>query len=188
MRSLSTGYISPQYHLVFGDLFETFIIQGDDDSIIASIYNDLLISNMDWYTEESFDGTGKIIYRTPPLHNVWIYERGRRVRNAELARQKIHNEDHTHERNHEIPMIDIIPLNTNNYYYSITQVALISDNEMSVNYSVGQSPSESEVDFFYDSVAPPSDDPNISPEVSPDPRTRPNNSPEGYASLNQHPW
>ena len=84
-------------------------------------------------------------------------------------------------------MIDIIPLNTNNYYYSITQVALISDNEMSVNSSVGKSPSESEVDFFYDAVAPPSDDPNISPEVSPDPRTRPNNSPEGYASLNQHP-
>ena len=41
VRNLSTGHISPQYHLVFDDLFETFIRQGDNDNVVDGICNDL---------------------------------------------------------------------------------------------------------------------------------------------------
>ena len=33
VRNLSTGYISPQFHLVFGDLFETVVCLGEDDIV-----------------------------------------------------------------------------------------------------------------------------------------------------------
>ncbi len=37
VRHLSTGYISPQFHVVFDDLFETVVHNGDNDAIINSI-------------------------------------------------------------------------------------------------------------------------------------------------------
>ena len=37
VRNLRNGYISPQYHLVFDDLFETTVRQGDNDPVIDTI-------------------------------------------------------------------------------------------------------------------------------------------------------
>ena len=54
VRKLWTGYISPQYHLVFDDLFETTVWQGDNDPIIDTICNDLFESSRDWYEEEEY--------------------------------------------------------------------------------------------------------------------------------------
>ncbi len=73
MRNLSTGYISTQYHLVFDNLFETVIFQGDNDNVIDGIYNDLFECNRDWYAVEEYDD-GKLIYRPPPLDDVWLDE------------------------------------------------------------------------------------------------------------------
>ena len=35
---LRNGYISPQYHLVFGDLFDTAVRLGDNDPVIENIF------------------------------------------------------------------------------------------------------------------------------------------------------
>ena len=32
---LSTGFISPQFHLVFDDLFETVVCTKDDDNVLT---------------------------------------------------------------------------------------------------------------------------------------------------------
>ena len=37
VSNFSTGYISPQFHLAFDDLFETFICTKDDDSVFNAI-------------------------------------------------------------------------------------------------------------------------------------------------------
>ena len=37
VHNLSTGYISPQFHLVFDDLFETAIRTKDDDHVFNKI-------------------------------------------------------------------------------------------------------------------------------------------------------
>ena len=37
VRNLWTGYILPQYHLVFDDLFKTTVRQGDTDPVIDTI-------------------------------------------------------------------------------------------------------------------------------------------------------
>ena len=69
VRHLSTGHISPQFHLVFDDLFETVFHEGDNDVVIDAICNDLFEFNQDWYAKEEYD-KDKLIYRLPPLGNV----------------------------------------------------------------------------------------------------------------------
>ena len=55
---LSKGYISPQFNLVFDDLFETFISTRNDESVFDAICNDLFELNMDWYAKDEHDDTG----------------------------------------------------------------------------------------------------------------------------------
>ena len=52
VRHLRTGYILPQYHLVFDDLFDTAVSLGYNDPVNDNICNDLFDSSRDWYTEE----------------------------------------------------------------------------------------------------------------------------------------
>jgi len=37
VRHLSTGHVSPQFHVVFDDLFEAVICNGDNDAVVNSI-------------------------------------------------------------------------------------------------------------------------------------------------------
>ena len=78
VRNLKTGYISPQYHIVFDDLFETTFCRGENNPGIDQICNDLFDSSQDWYAEEEYYPEGQLIYRNPPLADVWIDEPGRR--------------------------------------------------------------------------------------------------------------
>ena len=84
VRNLSTGYISPQFHLVFDDLFETFICTKDDDNGFNKIYNDLFDSNRDWYAQDEHYDNVKLIQQPPPLEDVWLDEQGRRNFRHEL--------------------------------------------------------------------------------------------------------
>ena len=46
-QNLKTGYISPQYHIVFDDLFETKFCRGENNTVIDQICNDLFDSSRD---------------------------------------------------------------------------------------------------------------------------------------------
>ena len=81
VRHLTTNFISPQFHLVFDDLFETVNRIGDDDLVIESICNELFQLNRELFAEEELDEAGNIIYQPPPLHEVWLDEAGRRQGN-----------------------------------------------------------------------------------------------------------
>jgi len=73
---LTTGYISPQFHVVFDDMFDTVNCIGVDDRVIESICNGLFQHNQELYAEDELDEAGYIIYRPPPLHEVWRDEAG----------------------------------------------------------------------------------------------------------------
>jgi hypothetical protein len=45
VHHLSTGYVSPQFHVVFDDLFETVVCNGDNDAVINSICDRLFERN-----------------------------------------------------------------------------------------------------------------------------------------------
>ncbi len=77
VRHLSTGYVSPQFHVVFDDLFETVVHNGDNDAVINSICDGLFERNRELYVEDEFDADGMLVYKPPPLHKVWLDEAGR---------------------------------------------------------------------------------------------------------------
>jgi hypothetical protein len=58
----STTFISPQFHVVFIDLFETVNRTGDYEPIIESIYQNLFRLDRELYAEEELDEAGNIIY------------------------------------------------------------------------------------------------------------------------------
>ena len=60
-RNLSTGYILPQFHLVFDDLFEMVICTKDDKKVLNNIFNDVFDLNRDWYYEDEHDDNVKLI-------------------------------------------------------------------------------------------------------------------------------
>ncbi len=45
VRHLLTGYVSPQLHVLFDDLFETVVCYGDNDAVINSICDGLFERN-----------------------------------------------------------------------------------------------------------------------------------------------
>ena len=74
---------------MFDELFETAIQEGENDPVIDQICNDLFDSSRDWYAEETFDSNGKLFYRSPPLADVWLDERGCRERKEKLGKQRL---------------------------------------------------------------------------------------------------
>ncbi len=99
---LTTGYISPQSHVIFDDLFETVNCIGVDDRVVESICNRLFQRNQELYTEDELNEAGNIIYRPPPLHEVWLDEAGRHQSNEDCTRQRRRNEDLMRDRNHAV--------------------------------------------------------------------------------------
>jgi hypothetical protein len=84
VRHLSTGYVSPQFHVVFDDLFETVVCNGDNDAIINSICDGLFVRNQELYVKDEFDADGMLVYKPPPLHKVWLDETGHRQGKEDL--------------------------------------------------------------------------------------------------------
>ena len=87
-RHLTTNYISPQFHIVFDDLFETVNRTGVDDTVVESICQGLFQRERELYAEEELDDAGNIMYQPPPLHDVWLDEAGRRQANEDRLRQR----------------------------------------------------------------------------------------------------
>jgi hypothetical protein len=86
---LTTGYISPQFHVIFDHLFETVNCTGVDDCVIESICNGLFQRNRELYAKDELNEAGNIIiYQPPPLHEVWLDEAGRCQGNKDRTRQR----------------------------------------------------------------------------------------------------
>jgi hypothetical protein len=102
VRHLTTGYISPQFHVVFDDLFETVNRTGVDDRVVESICIGLFQRNRELYAEDELDEVGNLIYLPPPLHEVWLDGAGRRQGNEDRIRQCRRNEDLMRDRNRAV--------------------------------------------------------------------------------------
>ena len=102
---LSTGYIPSQFHLFSKDLFETVICARYDESIFNSICNDIFELNRYWYTKDEHDDTGKLIYRLPPLEEVWLDEQYSRDCRNEVENQCRRQEDCICKKNISVPDI-----------------------------------------------------------------------------------
>ena len=67
---LSTGHVSLQFHVVFDDIFDTVICNGDNDAVVNSVFNSLFNRNRELYVEDEFDADDVLIYKPPLLQEV----------------------------------------------------------------------------------------------------------------------
>ncbi len=72
--ALHTGYVSPQYHMVFDDKFKTVFHDGKTTDKLDQMCSTLLADSRDCYAENEFDEDGMLIYKPPPLDEVWLSE------------------------------------------------------------------------------------------------------------------
>ncbi len=66
VHHLSTGHVLPQFHVVFGDLFETVVCNGDNGTVVKSVCDVSFNWNCNFYVEDEFDANYVLIYN-PPL-------------------------------------------------------------------------------------------------------------------------
>jgi hypothetical protein len=101
VQYLSTGHVSPQFHFIFDDLFETVICNGDNDAVVNSICNCLFNWNFELFVEDEFDADDVLIYKPSPLHKVWLDEmdivKGKRT----YCGNAVKNEDLMHAQHWE---------------------------------------------------------------------------------------
>ena len=76
VRHLKTGYVSPQHHVVFDDLFETVFSSGADNALIDSICENVYGKSCKVYATNEYDAHKKILYKPPPLDEVWLDAEG----------------------------------------------------------------------------------------------------------------
>ncbi len=101
MRHLSTGHVSPQFHVVFDDLFETVICNGDNDAVVNSMCDDLFNWNCKLCVEDEFDADDVLIYKPSPLHEVWLDKTGHCEGKEDLLQKCHQNEDLMHAQHQE---------------------------------------------------------------------------------------
>ncbi|KAL7524631.1 hypothetical protein ACHAXR_003041 [Thalassiosira sp. AJA248-18] len=94
VRNLHTGYVSPQFHVVFDDKFDTIYTESKTDEELENICDELFVTNRDYYADP--DGElledGTLIYKPPPLDEVWLSDEERRERKIELEKQRRRHE------------------------------------------------------------------------------------------------
>eukprot|EP00804_Cyclotella_cryptica_P007127 CCRYP_020034-RB/>CCRYP_020034-RB protein AED:0.46 eAED:-0.11 QI:0/0/0/1/0/0/2/0/484 len=101
--NLHTGYVSPQYHVVFNDNFQTVFHDGKSSEELDKICDQLFVESRDCYVEEEFDEDGILIYGPPPLDEVWLSEPERCEPKNELEKQR----EHTRRQQDDLNAIEI---------------------------------------------------------------------------------
>ena len=126
---LGTGFISPQYHCVFDNLFETvFGNQKLPGAVYDALCNLLWENSRDLYAEEEFDDDGMLVYEPPPLDTVWLDEPARRERKVKLRQQR----DRTQQRELD-KQIQLQPDKPPPPPYFIRLKSLVSNHSLRVN-------------------------------------------------------
>ncbi len=104
---LKMGYVSPQYHVVFDDLFKTVFSSGADDALVNSICENLYGTSCEIYATDEYDAHDNLVYKPPPLDEVWLDAEGREQSKIELRKQRKCNEELM--RNCEVATKDMVP-------------------------------------------------------------------------------
>ena len=72
---------------MFDDLFETTYHRGQNEPVIDQLCNNIFDFSRSWYAEEEYETEGQLIYRPPPLPDVWIDDPGRQEQKEHLGKQ-----------------------------------------------------------------------------------------------------
>jgi hypothetical protein len=84
---LSNAHISQQLHVVFDDVLETVICNGNNDTVVNSICNSVFNWNHKLNVKDEFDADDVLIYTPPLLHEVRLNKAGLCQGKEDLLRQ-----------------------------------------------------------------------------------------------------
>ena len=85
---MQTGYVSPQYHVVYDDLFQTVFSAGQTTDLVDAICEEQFTTSCEVYATDEYDAEENLVYRPPPLDEVWLDDEGCRQSRDELRRQR----------------------------------------------------------------------------------------------------
>ena len=88
VQNLHTGYISPQYQVLFDDKFKTVFNDRKTPEEMDKLVETLFAENHECYVEEEFNQDGVLVYEPPPLDEVWLTEPERRDRSSSVEKQR----------------------------------------------------------------------------------------------------
>ncbi|KAL7474399.1 hypothetical protein ACHAW6_000372 [Cyclotella cf. meneghiniana] len=74
VHNLHTGHVSPKYHVVFNNKFKTVFHDGKTLEELDKICAELFVDSKEHFIECEYDEDGLLIYRPPPLNEVWLSE------------------------------------------------------------------------------------------------------------------
>ena len=103
VRNLTTNFVSPQYHVVYDDLFQT-IFNGIplEESGADAIFDQLFADAREHYAPVERDLNGNVVYEPPPLDDMWLSEAERREKRVELERRRVREKELWLQREREI--------------------------------------------------------------------------------------
>jgi hypothetical protein len=160
-------YVSPQYHVVFDDLFETVFSSGADDALVDSICENLYGTSCEIYATDKYDAKNNLVYKPPPLDEVWLDAEGREQSKLELRQQCKRNEELMQNRQLEQVATEELaptPATQGGHIPGLPNPdgALISDNEDDSLIANADTESEGDFGFSGDNA----DDDDSGPEVN----------------------
>ncbi len=85
--NIYTIHVSPQYHVVFDDKYETIFNMGTSEEQFDAMYNVLFENSCNWYAEEGCYDDNNLVYKPPPLDKVCLLEPERQDQSAALDEQ-----------------------------------------------------------------------------------------------------
>ena len=103
MRHLGTNFVSPQYHVVYDDLFET-IYNGSTiaETGAEKLFTDLFENVREHYRPSDCNEQGDIIFEPPPLSDMWLSECERREKRVEIERRRVREKQRWMKKNAEV--------------------------------------------------------------------------------------
>jgi hypothetical protein len=101
------GFVRPQYHVVFDDLFKTVFSSDTNDALVNSICENLYGTSCKIYATDEYDAHNNLVYKPPPLDEVWLDVEGHQQSQIELQKQRKCNEELM--RNREVATKDMVP-------------------------------------------------------------------------------
>ena len=94
VRHLQTNHVSPQFHIIHDDNFETIINDEPmNHELTDSLINELFENSREVYSEAEIDSDGRVIYMPPPLDDIWLDEAERRAKRIEQSKSRATNRD-----------------------------------------------------------------------------------------------
>ncbi len=95
VRHLQTNHVSPQFHLVYDDNFETILNDTPlDHPLSDECLLDIFKTSREVYSDIEWSEDGAIVYTLPPLDDIWLDEGERRGKRLEIAKECACARDH----------------------------------------------------------------------------------------------